>query len=88
MALVDVDGLSHGRGDGEGDATADLERCVDLFFVSILFQWKLGKERTIPPQRLLTFTGTLANMVVLAVMYAMDTPVTLIRDVGRTFVQL
>lgn len=30
MTLVDVDGLSHGRGDGEGDATADLECSVNL----------------------------------------------------------
>jgi len=37
VTLVDVDGLSHGRGDGKGDATADLEGCIDLFFVSIRF---------------------------------------------------
>lgn len=35
MALVDVDRLSHGRGDGEGDARADLEGRVDLIFISM-----------------------------------------------------
>lgn len=42
----------------------------------------------IPPQRLFTLTGTPDSIVVLAVMYAIETPITLIREVGRTFVQL